>query len=57
MTGWSIAGLVLMGLGLDRLVNLGLLGGDLAAHPVRFGVGAGSTILGGVLIALSRRFG
>ncbi|MGH7313752.1 MAG: hypothetical protein ACREJV_11305 [Candidatus Rokuibacteriota bacterium] len=56
MTPWSVAGLVLLGLGLERLVNLGLLGGELTSHPVRLLFATAATILGGLLLAVARRF-
>jgi len=56
MTPWSVAGFVLIVLGLERLANLGLLGGELTSYPVRLLFAAAAMILGSVLLALARRF-
>jgi len=56
MTPWSVAGFVLIGLGLERLINLGLLGGELTSYPVRLLFATVATILGGLILALARRF-
>ncbi|MGH7313592.1 MAG: hypothetical protein ACREJV_10490 [Candidatus Rokuibacteriota bacterium] len=55
MTPWAVAGVVLIGLGLERLVNLGLLGGDLTSHPVRLLFATAATIVGSLLLAVARR--
>jgi hypothetical protein len=54
--GTIIAGLVLLGLGLERLLNLGLLGGEPTSHPVRLLFAGMATLFGGLLLALARRF-
>lgn len=56
MTPWSVAGVVLIGLGLERLVNVGLLGGEPTSYPVRLLFATAATVLGGLLLALARRF-
>jgi hypothetical protein len=56
MTPWSVAGCVLLGLGLERLVNLGLLGGEVSSYPMRLLFAASCTIVGGLLLALARHF-
>jgi hypothetical protein len=56
MTPWSVAGLVLLGLGLERLLNLGLLGGEPTSYPVRLLFAGMATLFGGLLLALARRF-
>jgi hypothetical protein len=56
MTPWSVAGFVLLGLGLERLVNLGLIGGDLTSYPVRLLFAASATIVGSLLLAVARHF-
>ncbi len=56
MTPWSAAGFVLLGLGLERLINLGLLEGEVTSYPVRLLFATGAMIVGGLLLALARRF-
>lgn len=56
MTPWSVAGCVLLGLGLERLVNLGLLGGEITNYPVRFLFATSALIVGALLLALARHF-
>ncbi|HSF04901.1 MAG TPA: hypothetical protein VLG10_03850 [Methylomirabilota bacterium] len=56
MTPWSVAGFVLLGLGLERLLNLGLLGGELTSHPIRLLFASAAMLFGGLLLALARRF-
>lgn len=56
MTPWSVAGCVLLGLGLERLVNLGLLEGELTSYPVRLLFATSATIIGGLLLAFARHF-
>jgi hypothetical protein len=56
MTPWSVAGFVLLGLGLERLLNLGLLEGDVTSYPVRLLFATSATIVGGLLLALARHF-
>jgi hypothetical protein len=54
MTPWSVAGFVLIGLGIERLVNVGLLGGEPTDYPVRLLFATAATAVGGLLLALAR---
>ncbi|HET9488603.1 MAG TPA: hypothetical protein VFR64_02435 [Methylomirabilota bacterium] len=56
MTPWAVAGIVLLGLGLERLVNLGMLGGELSSYPVRLLFATAATVTGGLLIVVAGRF-
>jgi hypothetical protein len=56
MTPWALVGLVLLALGLERLLNLGMLGGDVSSHPVRFLFATAATVTGGLLLAVAGRF-
>ncbi|MGH7309043.1 MAG: hypothetical protein ACREK6_10155 [Candidatus Rokuibacteriota bacterium] len=55
MTPWAVAGFVLIGLGLERLVNVGLLGGEPTSYPVRLLFAVAATGVGGLLLVLARR--
>jgi hypothetical protein len=54
MTPWSVAGFVMLGLGVERLINFGLLGGDASSYPVRLAFATSATVLGGLLLAVRR---
>lgn len=51
--GILITGLILLGLGVERLVNLYLLGGGAGQYPVRFTVGVAGVVFGALLLALT----
>ncbi len=55
MTPWAVAGFVLIGLGLERLVNVGLLGGEPTSYPIRLLFAVVATGVGGLLLVLARR--
>ncbi len=55
VTPWSVAGFVLIGLGIERLVNVGLLGGEPTSYPIRLLFAVTATGVGGLLLVLARR--
>lgn len=51
--GFVMTALIVFGLGVERLLNFYLLGGDTAEYPVRFAVGIAGIVLGALLLAVT----
>lgn len=47
---WVVLGALILGLGLERLLNVSLLGGEPGARPLRLMLGVSGTELGALLL-------
>jgi hypothetical protein len=51
--GTFITALILLGLGVERLLSLYLLGSGMEDNPLRFALGVTGVVLGALLLALT----